>query len=91
MPSFPTPIWFRRQMYFDRDQVEAYKAALLNRPPPPPRDLAELVDAKTLGRELNLSRRSIGRRFRDAMVGGPPPNDAPIRPCDFKHPVAATA
>jgi hypothetical protein len=73
-PTFATVFYINKRGYVWRSELEAYKTALVRhalggQPEPLPLTRAEhdaLVPLKTVGAELGVGRRTIGRRIRGA-------------------------
>ena len=87
---FPLPATVKNQWLFDRADIEAFKAALLGREPPPRPPVIELVPAARVCLELDISRRALGRRVaaalaaREAEKGGVNRKEAPAG-CDSRR------
>ena len=65
-PDFPAPTSIAGRLYFDRHEVENYKRALM-RLAPVERDPAApiaFVTAQQISDELQIDRRTLGRRVR---------------------------
>jgi hypothetical protein len=66
LDAFPRPVVASSRLFYVRDDIEAFKATIVGRPPPPPSKIMELVDAKTFARELNCHRVTLGRYAKES-------------------------